>query len=490
MKHRRMNSSGAMNSSGVEGTDEANEQLAQLNEGEKESVVSALSSLEPLMILNKDVLDKLEKIDKELVYRRFYFPGGTPKLYMKGDQADTKDIHYVQDNADGGFDPRFIKDYIAEAKQYGFHRHVIVYDTSSGKYEAKSFDQLRNLLQTYYINDKSVDYIRNSRGITTFEKQQKQESMAALFASLIYFNKYELFMNEFKRDFKPEQMEKVMKYYEDFIQDELYRLTDAIGQTPEDFIKNDYGWMGPESLAFDASIFVEDYARYKAEYDKLKDQIWQWLSQITSLNLCANRVSGIYQASDQAEINLTQMSNCYQSVKTAMENETNASTAPTGTDASGQVPGTASAPTGTDASGQVPGNAEISSGSTTTTAVTPTGVNTETVPDAPSDKPSDSSLGPSTPSSSSKTPVQPKEKADPQPSPSIKPESKEVKPKTNDKSDEKSNENQKEKFPAKFIIIIVIISILLLGLVLFVCLHSSSDKRPETISSNNGSPSV
>ena len=140
-----------MSSDEVEGTNEANEKIAELNDGEKESVVSALSSLEPLMMLNKDVLDKLEKIDKELVYRRFYFPGGTPKLYMKGDQADTNEIHYVQDNTDGGFDPRFIKDYIAEAKQNGFHRHVIVYNPSSSKSSADCPMTSLNLYNSFWM---------------------------------------------------------------------------------------------------------------------------------------------------------------------------------------------------------------------------------------------------------------------------------------------------------------------------------------------------
>lgn len=425
-----------MSSDEVEGTKEANEKLAELNDGEKESVVSALSSLEPLMMLNKDVLDKLERIDKELVYRRFYFPGGTPKLYMKGDQADTNEIHYVQDNTDGGFDPRFIKDYIAEAKQNGFHRHVIVYNPSSSKYEAKSFDQLKNLLQTYYINDKTVDYIRNSRGITSFEKQVKQESMAALFASLIYFDKYELFMDEFKREFKPDQMEKVMAYYDDFIQNELYRLSDAIGQSAEDFVKNDYGWMGPESLAFDASIFVEDYAKYKAEYDKLKDQIWQWLSRITSLNLCANRVSGIYQASDEAQINLTQMSNCYQSVKTAMENESDSTET----------------------------NAETSSDS-----------------NAGSDaKANDSSEAPSS--------DQPK--IAPTSTSENKPSVDKPKAETSDKPKASDKENGSKKVSGVVVIIIILVAVLLIGLILTFVIKSSSKKPSERISLDMNTSSV
>lgn len=433
-----------MSSDEAEGTKEANEKLAELNEGEKESVVSALSSLEPLMILNKDVLDKLEQIDKELVYRRFYFPGGTPKLYMKGNQADTDEIHYVQDNTDGGFDPRFIKDYIAEAKQNGFHRHVIVYNPSSSKYEAKSFDQLKNLLQTYYINDKTVDYIRNSRGITTFEKQLKQESMAALFASLIYFDKYELFMNEFKREFKPDQMEKVMAYYDEFIQDELYRLGDTIGQSAEDFVENDYGWMGPESLAFDASIFIEDYTKYKAEYDKLKDQIWQWLSQITSLNLCANRVSGIYQASDEAQINLTQMSNCYQSVKTAMENETETEK----TD---------------ENNNSTPGSSENNSDGMADNA-----------------KGNDSSDAPSTPSSNQSkiTPSSTNKPSDkPKAETNDKPSSDESKAETNDKP------NGSKKLSGVIVIIIILVAVLLVGLILTFIIKSSSKKPSESTSS-------
>lgn len=451
-----------MSSDEVEGTNDANEKLAELNDGEKESVVSALSSLEPLMMLNKDVLDKLEKIDKELVYRRFYFPGGTPKLYMKGDQADTNEIHYVQDNTDGGFDPRFIKDYIAEAKQNGFHRHVIVYNPSSSKYEAKSFDQLKNLLQTYYINDKTVDYIRNSRGITTFEKQVKQESMAALFASLIYFDKYELFMNEFKREFKPDQMEKVMAYYDDFIQNELYRLSDVIGQSAEDFVKNDYGWMGPESLAFDASIFVEDYAKYKAEYDKLKDQIWQWLSQITSLNLCANRVSGIYQASDEAQINLTQMSNCYQSVKTAMENETETEK----TDENNK-PTSDSTENNSDniGSGVIPDNTKANSSS-----------DAPSTPSSNQPKIAPASTGASDNSKLSK-------------STDNKPSSDKPKAQTNEKPS-KDEPNGLKKVSGVIVIVIILVAVLLMGLILAFIIKSSSRKPSESISSDMNTTSI
>lgn len=455
-----------MSSDEVEGTNEANEKLAELNDGEKESVVSALSSLEPLMMLNKDVLDKLEKIDKELVYRRFYFPGGTPKLYMKGDQADTNEIHYVQDNTDGGFDPRFIKDYIAEAKQNGFHRHVIVYNPSSSKYEAKSFDQLKNLLQTYYINDKTVDYIRNSRGITTFEKQVKQESMAALFASLIYFDKYELFMNEFKREFKPDQMEKVMAYYDDFIQNELYRLSDVIGQSAEDFVKNDYGWMGPESLAFDASIFVEDYAKYKAEYDKLKDQIWQWLSQITSLNLCANRVSGIYQASDEAQINLTQMSNCYQSVKTAMENETETEK----TDENNK-PTSDSTENNSDniGSGVIPDNTKANSSS-----------DAPSTPSSNQPKIAPASTGASDNSKLSK-------------STDNKPSSDKPKAQTNEKPSKDKNDDETnglKKVSGVIVIVIILVAVLLMGLIVTFIIKSSTKNSSEYISSDMNTSSI
>lgn len=446
-----------MSSDEVEGTKEANEKLAELNEGEKESVVSALSSLEPLMMLNKDVLDKLEQIDKELVYRRFYFPGGTPKLYMKGDQADTDEIHYVQDNTDGGFDPRFIKDYIAEAKQNGFHRHVIVYNPSSSKYEAKSFDQLKNLLQTYYINDKTVDYIRNSRGVTTFEKQLKQESMAALFASLIYFDKYELFMNEFKREFKPDQMEKVMDYYDEFIQNELYRLADTIGQSAEDFVENDYGWMGPESLTFDASIFIEDYTKYKAEYDKLKDQIWQWLSQITSLNLCANRVSGIYQASDEAQINLTQMSNCYQSVKTAMENETETEK----TDENNK---------------STPDSSENNSGAMADNAKANDSSDTPSTPSS-----NQSKITPTSNNSSASTDNKPKTETDEKPS-KDKPKVETNEKPSKDKNDDETNGSK--KVSGVIVIIIILVVVLLVGLILAFIVKSSSKKTSESISSD------
>lgn len=455
-----------MSSDEVEGTNEANEKLAELNDGEKESVVSALSSLEPLMMLNKDVLDKLEKIDKELVYRRFYFPGGTPKLYMKGDQADTNEIHYVQDNTDGGFDPRFIKDYIAEAKQNGFHRHVIVYNPSSSKYEAKSFDQLKNLLQTYYINDKTVDYIRNSRGITTFEKQVKQESMAALFASLIYFDKYELFMNEFKREFKPDQMEKVMAYYDDFIQNELYRLSDVIGQSAEDFVKNDYGWMGPESLAFDASIFVEDYAKYKAEYDKLKDQIWQWLSQITSLNLCANRVSGIYQASDEAQINLTQMSNCYQSVKTAMENETETEKTDENNKPTSDSTENNSDNTG---SGAIPDNTKANSSS-----------DAPSTPSSNQPKIAPASTGASDNSKLSK-------------STDNKPSSDKPKAQTNEKPSKDKNDDETnglKKVSGVIVIVIILVAVLLMGLIVTFIIKSSTKNSSEYISSDMNTSSI
>ena len=451
-----------MSSDEVEGTNEANEKIAELNDGEKESVVSALSSLEPLMMLNKDVLDKLEKIDKELVYRRFYFPGGTPKLYMKGDQADTNEIHYVQDNTDGGFDPRFIKDYIAEAKQNGFHRHVIVYNPSSSKYEAKSFDQLKNLLQTYYINDKTVDYIRNSRGITTFEKQVKQESMVALFASLIYFDKYELFMNEFKREFKPDQMEKVMAYYDDFIQNELYRLSDVIGQSAEDFVKNDYGWMGPESLAFDASIFVEDYAKYKAEYDKLKDQIWQWLSQITSLNLCANRVSGIYQASDEAQINLTQMSNCYQSVKTAMENETETEKTDENNKPTSDSTENNSDNTG---SGVIPDNSKANSSS-----------DAPSTPSSNQPKIAPASTGASDNSKLSK-------------STDNKPSSDKPKAETNEKPS-KDEPNGLKKVSGVIVIVIILVAVLLMGLIITFIIKSSTKNSSEYISSDMNTSSI
>lgn len=453
-----------MSSDEVEGTNEANEKLAELNDGEKESVVSALSSLEPLMMLNKDVLDKLEQIDKELVYRRFYFPGGTPKLYMKGDQADTNEIHYVQDNTDGGFDPRFIKDYIAEAKQNGFHRHVIVYNPSSSKYEAKSFDQLKNLLQTYYINDKTVDYIRNSRGVTTFEKQVKQESMAALFASLIYFDKYELFMNEFKREFKPDQMEKVMTYYDDFIQNELYRLSDVIGQSAEDFVKNDYGWMGPESLAFDASIFVEDYAKYKAEYDKLKDQIWQWLSQITSLNLCANRVSGIYQASDEAQINLTQMSNCYQSVKTAMENEIETEKTDENNKPTSDSTENNSDKTGSDA---IPDNTKANESS-----------DAPSTPSSNQPKIAPASTGASDNSKLSK-------------STDNKPSSDKPKAETNEKpSKDKNKENGLKNVSVVIVIIIILMVVMLMGLILTFIIKSSTRKPSESTSSDMNTSSI
>ena len=82
-------------------------------------------NVDGLQNLDAGVMDKLENLERQILFRSYYFQGGTPKKFVHGIGKDTDKIHY--DNSTDKRDylrewnPRYLDDYINQARQYGYH---------------------------------------------------------------------------------------------------------------------------------------------------------------------------------------------------------------------------------------------------------------------------------------------------------------------------------------------------------------------------------
>lgn len=262
-------------------------------------------------ILNDDAYKKLEDIYKQILYRSFYFPGGTPKKRIRGVGTDTSELEYDQDptalGSSGTWDPRYLDDYIERAKMEGFHKNFLY--VRDGSVKTISFSEAAQELRgCFQLGQFKSDRCDKSRVIS-------------IIVGMRYMNKIKAFITEFGSYEDLDITEKDMKDLLTYAPQEAYKyeslLQSLIGQTRSEFINNNYGWVADyrEDLAFDRGKFAATYMEEKKKFQEYADKLWGILQNVKALNLCANIDRSINQGEN---ITHTQKNKCILNIKNEM----------------------------------------------------------------------------------------------------------------------------------------------------------------------------
>ena len=317
-KQRVMNSEGDNDEIDANAKEEIQKLIEQMNVNidkikanidTKTNASEAISSL-----MNDKTFQQIEEIEKQIMYRKYYFPGGIPKLRIPGTGAnkESDDFEYDQSNKDADpfdhWDPRYINEYIRLAKQNGFHRHFVYYNGAD--FKTISFTQALDILKKCVNwNNGTID---ESGACDKFE-------VCGIIGGLIYFDKYKTFIEETGiAGGKTSLFQRVWTANNDMIELTIEKLENGlIQQSRYDFKNNNYGWMASSNkYAFDSEEYLSKWIELENEYEKYKDKIWKILEQTDTLQLCTNKVNVTGN-----NISIQQEMQCLQSVENKNINE-------------------------------------------------------------------------------------------------------------------------------------------------------------------------
>ena len=267
-----------------------------LNEMEKDvSSISAKNdtninaSMALSQLMNDKTFQEIQEIEKQILYRKFYFPGGVPKLRVVGQGINKKtdDFEYDQSLEDSDpfdrWDPRYLKDYIAVAKQNGFHRNFIYYD--GREFKTMNFSQASEALK------KCIDW--STSKIDTDGACDKYE-IAGIIGGLIYFDKVSSFVEESGlAGGKTSLFNRIYTYNGDLIIPTIEKIANGlIQQSEKNFKNNNFGWMANDNkYAFDSAQYLKRWLELEKEYNEYKEKVWKILEDTNALQLCTNNVN-------------------------------------------------------------------------------------------------------------------------------------------------------------------------------------------------------
>ena len=298
----------------------------ELTQEQKDAAAKVLAGLSGLG-MDHDLQIKIEKAEQQLVYRRFYFPGCDLRLHIEGEGVDDDNVVYIK-STQHTFDPRYIKDYIDIAKPKGFEKHMLYYRPDLDDVISLDFETAYDMLSKAY---------RSSNGQILEPTKENTATVYSILASLLYFNKVDCFkeyceeanVTDSVTNVTPAGIQKLINKNNSSNAANVYirKLVDFIGQSMKDFQSNDIGYLADDNkLAFGVTDeFIKTLSDYEESYKEYKRKLWNLLEGVQNLQLCANRDNSIYQAGGNAEVTVTQMNNCVQSIQniaTETESET------------------------------------------------------------------------------------------------------------------------------------------------------------------------
>lgn len=291
--------------------------MEKLNEKDVENITKTVASFDELALTSKGFMEKLDEIERNLNYKRFYFPGANVRLYVEGEGKDTKDVHYISSVQSTEWDPRFLTEYVNKARNEGYEKHVIYYSPFSENWETKDYGEIWQILKDYY--DPIDNDLKNLASLSVVEQTKNKDAISSAIASLEYFDKMDDFINfseiKYMKAIQGKYSSRI-KFFKDKIKSDLTRKSEA------DFKRLDYGFFAPKQLAFDAEKEIAEYEKYQKEYEDYKAKLWEMLKGISNLQLCASSISGIQQASGSAKITMNQYISCINEAREAITPET------------------------------------------------------------------------------------------------------------------------------------------------------------------------
>ena len=255
------------------------------------------------LLLNDSTFKRIQEIEKQIMYRRFYFPGGVPQLRVV-DENDLAAYDY--------WDPRIYKDYIIMAQQRGFHRYFIIYDSLQNNFRTSHFSEADTTLNMH-IDWLTGTWVAGSGDVSDSIKY----ACTDMLAGLIYFNKLDTFLKEFEITHTSKSLNKLRTNLYDTIQSRIKKLQTFIGQTEKNFKNDDIGWtsFADNSYAFDSAQLLPEWISLQQKYEEFQNKVFEILSQLDALQLCTN-----YNYAFGNNIYLNQSVECMQTV---IKNETN-----------------------------------------------------------------------------------------------------------------------------------------------------------------------
>ena len=250
-------------------------------------------------LLNDDNFKEIEKLERYIQYRMFYFPGGLPKLKINGHGKDNEYEEY--DNLDSKVDPfsenwdyRYIRDYVEVARSNSFHRWFIAVIPSSTKttFKPMNFGQF----YTDYVKQAPLMWINESFDEDKVPATLKFDELAGAMAGLEFMDKLDSFiayLKEMQVDVVTKKRFNTLKgKLSTFIQMKNELNNNLIKQSEEEFKNNNIGWLARSyDYAFDCAQYTAELIRRRDEYEKFKEQLWAVLKTSPAINLCTNYTS-------------------------------------------------------------------------------------------------------------------------------------------------------------------------------------------------------
>lgn len=254
-------------------------------------------------LLADDTFNKIRELEKDLEYRKFYFPGGVAKLK----QVPPGQVGPLGDK----WDPRYLVDYIEQARANGFHNWFL--KPKLDEHGNVTYIEPCNVMKVWNRCKTAIDW-RNKRYISNGNSKDFKE-VVSMFVGMAYMGKFEALSNYIDAVSEGDLTiyDITLKdIYDTFGRDVVSpmreKLVAIVGQT--NFVEDDFGYYAQiDKLAFDAQAIVDELKVNNAKYEKFKKQLWDILSKNPVLQLCTNnaQITG-------NNIKITQTMECKQSI--------------------------------------------------------------------------------------------------------------------------------------------------------------------------------
>jgi hypothetical protein len=285
-----------------------------MSNSKEAAIRNAAVGLEELKLLQGGVFDKIATLERDIMYRRFYFPGSVPKKIIAGVGTDTLTVRY--DNIDGErdiftkWDPRYLDDYIFQCRQKGFHKHILYYDGNNICHADFLF---------IYNNIRSqVDF--SMRTIIHANDTSTVKLIFGLFAGLDYADKWSSFLSEYGTaiGYSKNNYETMIERDTSTYPMAMRMLQSFVGQTMADYIRFDWGMLMEDNhreLWF-ADDLMQAWEDIQGEYREYKERIWKILENTSILNLCSNYVNNV----SIGNVTIDQQMSCSVKVENMIQN--------------------------------------------------------------------------------------------------------------------------------------------------------------------------
>jgi hypothetical protein len=244
---------------------------------QEQSNIAAATLNDVLSLRNEGDNKQLIEISKRIKYQSFYFCGGEPTLIT---------------NLSGRYDPREFTDYIALAKQNGYHKHFL-YLTDTGL-KSISFADC-DVMFTPYIDKSTGKLLEQNNNIIT------------ILAGMYFFDKTSSFISEYAK-WTIINEKTIPTILNDSIMNSVTTLSRKFNTTRKEFVKNNYGILYTDA-PFCSNEELEDYANAQAKIKIFETQLYEILKNAGMLNICVNSTN-IGSVGSGAVIDIDQTSSC------------------------------------------------------------------------------------------------------------------------------------------------------------------------------------